>query len=311
MTAPHVSILMSVHNGERYLRESIDSVLSQTGCEFELILVDDASTDSTSVILAGYQDTRLKIIPLSNNVGLVDALNLAARNAQGVLLARMDADDLYLPNKLATQYARFQSEPDLVFLATGFEYFDEHSRVFDIAHAQTGDAALRAALLNEGNQFCHASIMMRTDAFHSVGGYRKLAGRYSQDYDLWLRLMEVGSIDAIAEPLVRYRVHADMLSITKLPMQRRAAEIYKYLARQRNAGQVENLAKAEQTVDACKTASQEALAKDYLRWNTLFHRMGQHRKAGLMLLKAIKTAPFSRLIRSEIMKSIRSRLRLQ
>lgn len=301
---------MSVHNGEMYLREAIDSVLAQEDCcEFELIVIDDASTDSTSKILHAFNDDRLIIISVKENVGLVNALNLAAEKASGQLLARMDADDAYLPSKLSKQCARFATEPELVFLATGFEYFDEASKVFDVVYAQSDDRVLRSALMNEGNQFCHASIMMRADAFRAVGGYRKLAGRYSQDYDLWLRLMEVGKIDALPEPLVRYRVHADMISITKLPLQRRAAEIYKCLAKQRSVGEIEDIARAELELLSSSADQKEALAKDYLRWNHLFHRMGQHSKARLMFIKAAITAPFSRTIRQAVLLSMRSRLR--
>lgn len=287
-----VSVLMSVHNGESFVADSLCSVLDQTFRDFEIIVVDDASVDATMEILHRFSDSRLKIIPLNSNVGLVDALNLAAEHATAPLLARIDADDLWAPEKLGLQVKAFQEDLDLVLLGTCFEYIDGRGRVFRTQSIPSDSLAISNSLRQVGNLLCHASIMMRADIFRKVGGYRKLAGRYSQDYDLWLRLIEFGRVSCLPERLTKYRCHEEMLSVTRLPMQRRAAEIYKILGAQRRVGGDENLACAEAFVERDRVGIRNRLAGDYLRWMELFWQMGRRDFAWLMLWSAMKTSPF-------------------
>ena len=115
-SVPVLSVLMAVHNGHPYLRESLDSLLRQTYSDFELIVVDDASTDSSLEILQAEKDPRLRIISLKRNLGLADALNLALEHAKGALVARMDADDIASPGRFLAQVERMNSEPGLVLL---------------------------------------------------------------------------------------------------------------------------------------------------------------------------------------------------
>lgn len=299
---------MSVFNGERFLSRTLASIFSQTFASFELIVVDDASTDRTPEILSDCSDGRLRVLRVNANKGLVDGLNLAIDHAQGRYLARLDADDLSYPERLRRQFDRMEFDPRLVLLGCDFDYIDAHDRVFHTARLKHGDVELQQALQTEGNQFCHASVMMRTEAVRRVGGYRKLAGRYSQDYDLWLRLSQLGSIENLDEVLVGYRCHGEMLSIKKLPLQRRAAEVYKALAHQRKAGTPEDLAAAERTVDALGAGLKNAIAGDYLRWSDLYQRMGERQSSRQMFWKALRTAPLSPEVRDHINRALRWRL---
>ncbi len=297
-----------MHNGAPHVAEAVASVLGQSGVTLELVVVDDASTDDTLGILRRFEDPRMILLPLQRNVGLVDALNLAASRASAPLLARIDADDVWLPGKLQAQVAEFAQRPSLVLLATAFQYIDAKGRVFRSEGVRTDPNALREALCQEGNQLCHASVMMRAEAFRAVGGYRKLAGRYAQDYDLWLRLLERGEVACLPEVLTQYRCHEEMLSVTRLPMQRRAAEIYRVLASQRRTGRCEDLGQAEHQVDANPGVLKDRLANDYLRWMDLFRGMGREDFARTMLWSALRSSALGPSVRSRLKAAIGWRL---
>lgn len=300
MQRPQVSVLMSVFNGEAYLQDAVDSVLSQTGVGLELIVVNDASTDRSLEILRSCTDSRLRVIDLTENVGLVAALNKAAASAQGELLARLDADDLYRAGKLKAQVDAFKLDAELVLLGTAYELMAEDGKVFSRAPACRPRQVLLEGLQETGNQICHSSAMFKRSVFEQLGGYRALAGRSAQDYDLWLRMSEKGAVDCLPEFFVGYRCHGDMISIKKLPQQRRAAEIYKHLGMQRRQGKAENLAEAERQVDAAPSHLNDLLAGEYLRWADLFHSMGRPSMRRQMLITAIRRSPFGKTIRTRL-----------
>lgn len=299
---------MAVHNGQEFLQEAIDSILKQIYQNIELIVVDDASTDSSPEILRNVIDHRLRIITMSSNVGLVDALNLALSQARGGLIARMDADDVAHSERLALQVKKMSSDPSLVLLGTSVEYIDAQGRLLHIETFNTDNMALQRILAEEGNHFCHSSVMMRTEAVRKVMGYRSIAGRYAQDYDLWLRLAEVGTVANLPEPLLRYRVHEGQLSFQKLVPQRRSAEIYKVLARQRRLTGREDYQAAFKEVDTRKRVLRHAVVGDLLRLCDLFARMGRTDRVFFMHMRAFLIAPFSPLIISLMRNCIRRRI---
>jgi glycosyltransferase involved in cell wall biosynthesis len=160
-------------------------------------------------------------------------LNRGLELARGEFIARIDADDLHRPGKLAAQVAEMDASPSLVLLGTNFEYVDASGKVFKRESPETDRQLLKERLQADGNQFCHSSVMFRAEMARQIGGYRMLAGRYAQDYDLWLRLSERGEIGCLPGHLTAYRCHDEMLSLTRLAQQRRAAEIYKEIGRHR------------------------------------------------------------------------------
>lgn len=309
MSQPLVSVLMPVHNGQDFLHEAIDSIFRQSYQDFELIVVDDASTDDTPSMLRAMIDPRLRIITMDRNVGLVDALNRALAEARGELIARMDADDIAYPARFSAQVERLLSEPGLVLLGTAYDYVDTGGHVLQHQSVSTENAIIQKRLIEECNQICHPSVMMRAGALRAVGGYRKLAGRYAQDYDLWLRLAEVGAVANLADTFLGYRVHGGQLSVKRLLPQRRAAEIYKALARQRRSCGREDFGAAEREVDASPRALRDAVAADSLHWSYLFFLMGDARKSRGMQLKALWTAPFSATVREMARNGLRGRWR--
>jgi hypothetical protein len=202
MTISTVSIILPVYNGAATLAAAIDSILSQTYPDFELVIVDDGSTDDTPAVLAGISDTRLKTIR-QPNAGLPAALNRGISLASGTYLARQDHDDLSHPDRLAMQVAYMQAHPDCVLLGARAEIRRDGVVVGRHDHPLS-DAALRFDLLFD-NPFVHSSVMMRADAVRAEGGYKiDPARREPEDYELWLRLAARGAIANLADTLVIY-----------------------------------------------------------------------------------------------------------
>jgi glycosyltransferase involved in cell wall biosynthesis len=284
---PAVTVLMAVHNAAQFLKEAIDSVLNQTFQEFEFLVVNDGSTDATDEILCSYIDPRLRAIRLTENVGLAEALNVGIREARCGLIARMDGDDVCDPRRLAMQVAFLCEHPDVLLLGTGFVRTDADGKPFERVQYPTDDAVLQERLL-DGNQFCHPSVMFRTDVARRLGGYRALAGGTAQDYDLWLRIAEQGKIANLPEMLLRYRSHESQTSVSKLVRQRQAAHLYLTLALQRRAGKAEDIDAAQQASDCTQPAVVQALRTDYLRWAERFAATGRRRLAIQMLSSAFR-----------------------
>ena len=128
--APKITVLMSVYNGERYLRESVDSILNQTYTDFEFIIIDDGSTDSTQSIIEEYSAKDKRIITMQNNqrIHLTKSLNLGLKKARGVYIARQDADDISLPERLQTQITYMENNEDIGILGTSVELIDVKSK---------------------------------------------------------------------------------------------------------------------------------------------------------------------------------------
>ena len=209
-----VSVVMSVHNGERYLSEAIKSILWQTFRDFEFIIVDDGSSDSTAEILSEFsrQDSRIQAISLKTNMGLPHGLNLGIKQATGDIIARMDCDDISAPERFERQLTAMKDTGADV-LGT----FAYRLRANGTARAGKELPASEEEISNRlpfGNCIVHPSVMMRKKVLEEVGGYDE---EYlnSQDYDLWLRLKSVARIQNLKEPLVGYRKHNERISAKK------------------------------------------------------------------------------------------------
>ena len=209
---PAISVVLPVRNGERFLREAVDSVLAQTVEDFELIVVDDGSTDSTRAIVRGYDDPRLRLLERPPE-GLVPALDAGLGAARAPLIARMDADDVSAPHRLERQRLRIEASPRCGMVATWSRVLDEHGREvrIEVLPLDPGDLARRLLLRNP---FRHGSTLLRREAVDAVGGYRDDYG-HSEDYDLWVRLVRAGwSLAVVPEVLYDYREHPDAVTRT-------------------------------------------------------------------------------------------------
>jgi hypothetical protein len=207
-----LSVLMPVHNDERFLSEAIASVVAQTLPDFELIVVLDRPSDASSSVAHSWRarDARVRVIDNAGS-GLVDALNTGAHVAAGELIARLDADDRMRPDRLASQQAFLSRHGDIVAVGSQAIVIDAASHPAGRIDVPTGDAAIRARLMR-GNPFVHSSMTFQRAAWLAAGRYRD-DHPLAEDYDLWMRFAQVGRLANIAEPLVDYRRHAASLSL--------------------------------------------------------------------------------------------------
>jgi glycosyltransferase involved in cell wall biosynthesis len=203
-TKPKVSVLMAVYNNAAYLREAVDSILVQDFPDFELVIVDDGSTDESALILASFPDKRITILRNEANVGLTRSLNRGLAVCRGKYIARMDADDIAFPQRLGKQYGYLESNPDVVLLGSSMVAIGADTRFYP---AILGDARIRATMLFE-NPFYHPTVMIRHAALQA-GAIRYNEQRVNaQDYELWFRLAQEGRVENLPEPLLHYRMHA-------------------------------------------------------------------------------------------------------
>lgn len=216
---PRVSVVMAVYNGERFLRQAIDSILSQTYTDFEFIVVNDGSTDSTCDILASYQQVDQRLRPYDQeNRGLIASLNTGCGLAQGKYIARMDADDISLPERLVRQVRHADAHPEIGVLGTWVEYIDECGAPRGTWRMPTSPGVVAWYLLF-GNCLAHPSVLMRRDVIGQMGCYCPEA-LYAEDYDLWRRLRSVTHLANLPDVLLCLRRHGDSVSSTHLAAQR-------------------------------------------------------------------------------------------
>lgn len=204
MKKPLVSVLLPVYNGGAYLKKALDSLLSQTFENFEILAINDGSTDESASILNAINDPRLFVYH-QNNMGLAATLNRGLSLARGALVARQDQDDLSRPERLGKQVSHLQSNHDCILLGTAAEIWvgDE---VSERAHDHPTEHELLSFDLLFNNPFVHSSVMMRRDAVLSAGGYTTDKTRQPpEDYELWSRLARVGQVANLAERLLVYR----------------------------------------------------------------------------------------------------------
>jgi glycosyltransferase involved in cell wall biosynthesis len=222
---------MSIHDAERYLREAIDSILAQSFSDFEFLILDDASSDSSRTIVRDYDDPRIRLIENERNLGLTRSLNRGIEMARGIYIARMDADDRSKPERLAKQVAFLDAHSECVAVATWSTKIDRDSADVGIARTPIDGNEIRRRLRRR-NCITHGTVMMRKDALLLVGRYDEAMER-AQDYDLWLRLSEDRCICTIPELLYSWREHGESISVQHLEEQDRFAELARHNARVR------------------------------------------------------------------------------
>jgi len=210
--APAVSVLMSVKNGAAYVREAVESVLAQTASDLELIVIDDGSVDATATVLAAIPDPRLRVVH-QEPAGLTRSLNRALGLARAPLVARLDADDLALPDRLERQRRFLDAHPDVGLLGTGAREIDAAG--LDVARIMppADDAEIRRVLIRR-NPFVHSSVLMRRSAVDLAGGYDPQLS-VAQDYDLWMRMSGLTRLGNLPEPLVVRRLLPGRITVTR------------------------------------------------------------------------------------------------
>jgi hypothetical protein len=209
---------MAVHNAEKYLRQAVESVLDQTFANFELVIVNDASTDGSSAILDRVSDRRVIRIRNDQNQGLTRSLNAGLAHCRALLFARMDADDICEPERLRRQVELMDSEPRTAVVGCLTRHIDEDGRVFS-EQRYCGEPNYLKWDLARWNPVFHPTTLMRRQVVLAAGGYDETF-RYAQDYDLFTRLVMAGhELRVIEEPLLRFRESAGSITKSKRPEQ--------------------------------------------------------------------------------------------
>ena len=202
-----VSVVMPVYNGEKYLKEAIESILKQSYTDFEFIILNDGSTDKTEEIILSYDDPRIVYVKNENNLQIVETLNKGISLAKGKYIARMDADDISLSERLKKQVDFMDKNPEIGVCGSWVEYFGGQEGIWKTPQK---DDEIKMSLFM-GSPFSHPSVIIRRDLFSDKCSY---SSEYPQaeDYYLWSVLAPRCQFHNIQEVLLRYRIHSCQLS---------------------------------------------------------------------------------------------------
>ncbi len=205
--AAGVSVLMPVYNGARYVSPAIQSVLAQTHRHLELVIVDDGSADGTVAIIRKFADGdgRVRLLRRSHQ-GIVAALNAGLSECRHPLVARMDADDIAHPARIAVQTTYLQEHPDCVAVGSQVEKIDAAGKALGKEAVPLDHADIVDRTLHYACSIWHPSVIYRRDTVLAIGGYRAEC-EWAEDLDLWLRLSEVGRLANLPQTLLQYRIH--------------------------------------------------------------------------------------------------------
>ncbi len=211
MNTPMITVLMPAYNAEKYIGEAIDSVLKQSFIDFELLIINDGSTDDTQKVVGSFNDDRIVLVEQVHG-GVSNALNNGLARAKGKYIARFDSDDICLPQRLEKQFTFLEADPEYVIVGTDAEYMLENGdHLFDftcIGH--TNDELVDKLYFY--CPFIHSSVMYRKDAVLKAGGYSLLAHNF-EDYLLWTQLSKLGKLHNLRETLIRIRFNPASVTI--------------------------------------------------------------------------------------------------
>ena len=219
MKKPKVTVLMSVYNGEKYLREAVDSILAQTFKDFEFIIINDGSTDKTAEILKSYKDARIKIVNNDKNIGLTKSLNKGLKMARGKYIARQDADDISFPKRLETQVRYLEEHKSIIAVGTCINRIDDYGETIGSFIFPISPIDIRLNLLFGRWVFAHGSIMFCNSTINPIRYDENVL--YAQDYDLWLKLSRKFSMANIKELLYNLRIYDSRIAAKQRSIQQK------------------------------------------------------------------------------------------
>lgn len=233
MSGPKISVVMGVYNAEKFVRASVESVLAQTLGDFEFIIINDGSTDSSGRILSSFRDPRVKLIHQENK-GLIASLNTGVKMARGEYVARQDADDLSHPERFRRQAEFLDSHRDVAIVGTASVHLTEFGDEVKVYSMPVQDDAIKKALSSGIIPICHASFMCRRGILEEVGGYREKL-RLVEDYDLYFRIADRYGMANLEEPLYKVRMHPASVCAVNRHEINRLYGLVQELARERRA----------------------------------------------------------------------------
>ncbi len=204
-----ISVIMPVYNGERYIKETIESVLTQSYTDFEFIIIDDGSTDGTLDILKKINDNRIKVLN-QNHGGIVKALNLGIKESTGEYIIRIDADDICILNRFEVLVNYMDKNPQVSVCGSWASTIDEKGEfIGQLKHPPINNQDIKKYSLLH-NPFIHPSVIIRKSVIDSVGFYKNF--KHNEDYELWTRVLRVGKVHNIPEFLINYRIHQNQIT---------------------------------------------------------------------------------------------------
>lgn len=282
---------MPVLNAERFLAEALTSILDQTFADFEFLVVDDGSTDSTPGILEQFavRDGRLRVVR-QERAGLTPALNRGWRLARAPYIARMDGDDVSLPDRFARQVAFLDDHPRVGVVGGAFVVLTEQGERLGTITYATADRELRRDL-RRYNCIPHPTAMIRREALERVGGYRL---ERAEDYDLWLRIADDWQLANLPDPVLLYRHHANQYSVAHLGRQATGALAARAAAQLRADGQEDPIlsdgritAELLRRLGIDDAAVERAALADGLQWASILAETGSEQEA-VELLRSLE-----------------------
>jgi hypothetical protein len=280
---------MSVLNGELYLREAVESILNQTFRDFEFIIINDGSTDGTAAILEFYQksDPRVRVYGQENR-GVGESLNRGCGLAQGKYIARMDADDIALSDRLARQIEFMEAHAEVDVVGGAVEFIDVTGKPLITVRYPETDYDIKSRAFSRQSPVVHPTALFRRDVFVSVGGYRPVF--MAEDYDLWLRFAQHGQLANLQEVVLKYRIHPEQVtcrSVSGLVMSALASQALVSSSGNKYREQLDSVKEITPAVLAAWGVSeaifQRALADFYLEVIYTMCQVGQN-SAGLSLV---------------------------
>jgi glycosyltransferase involved in cell wall biosynthesis len=237
---PRVSVVMPSYNHERYVASAIASVLGQTICDLELVVIDDGSDDRSADIIAGIEDRRLRYKLLRNNGGACAAMNIALQMARGPFIAVCNSDDEWQPDKLRQQLEVLQSQTKAAAVFSDVDWIDQDGAALEGSRAPPFEAAFRQQnrarwtwirdLLETGNKLCHPSVLIRREVYDTAGPYDNRL-RQLPDLDMWVRVLSHYDIFVSDSKLVRFRIHDSNTSIVRTDISRRSINEHNLILR--------------------------------------------------------------------------------
>ena len=221
-SSPKVSVLMAVKDGEKYLREAVDSILTQTFSDFEFIIIDDGSLDGTAQILSEYSDPRIVLLKNDSSIGLTKSLNLGLEISKGEYIARMDADDVSLPDRLVTQVSFLDANPQVGVVGTAAYLVDSDNASRQLVQYPQHHDLLHWIMCFFENPILHPTVMFRLQWVKKMGGYTE-AYVTSQDYNLWGRAVKNTKLANVQDVCLHLRKHGENISQLRYQQQQQSS----------------------------------------------------------------------------------------
>lgn len=203
---PETTVLIPVYNCAKYIAEALESVLFQKYTDYELLIIDDGSTDDTIKIIKTIKDSRIVLLKNTKNRGIVYTLNKGLSLAKGKYIVRMDGDDIVLGNRLEAQIDFLKNNPDFGIVGGWYRVINEEGKIIDTVEGETDYRDAQLSLLFR-NQFTHSAVTMRTDLAKQLKYDPEF--QYCEDYDLWVRFAEVSKVANLPAYFVKYRWYSE------------------------------------------------------------------------------------------------------